>query len=556
MNAFHLHGKLKTNYREGEKNIMDGNTACPDDCMNDDIYSAFINLSKKINYEELKTMIDSQSKSTISKYLLYRFFLSLDPIFKSYGLINVNNYIDSSFKKNIFNLNSCEKWFPNKDVSKQEKTSMFGSYYYFGDSTYLLHIEVGLANLHVGIVKYFTKSRRIHLLKMVKNDFDDVLSKFGSFLHTKPLQIRNWGPVWCSIDCGGLSNMSSKEVVSTMAEFGKSNVYNNIVDNFIKNFNNDKSLPTKLKTDQIKYVPYSINFRLTYKCNLRCRHCYNNANSNETIYIDREAASRVINEAYRYGIRSLSLTGGEPFLYPKLALDMFQEAISLGYEKVSIRTNGYWGSSIETAEDMYSKLSAIGFKPPVGHIGISAGEFHSEFLDWNHVGNIATVHHKTFAKPLFIDFECTKESIHMVDEFKQHLKDKGVSEKWYRLNVRTDLALVGRMKDNFERIDKKFMSAAKLRCIPQELFTVEPDGDIYPCCGFNRYIKGLSLGNIYSNSVSEIINNTVNHKPLNLLYEKSFLEIQNELFGENNTLPTQYNSKCEACENCFGTVAT
>ncbi len=186
---------------------------------------------------------------------------------------------------------------------------------------------------------------------------------------------------------------------------------------------------------------------------------------------------------------------------------------------------------------------------------LSAGEFHSEFLDWDHIGNIAQVHYRTFNRPLGIDFEYTSQSSQLVEQFYTHMNNMGIGEKCFRLNLRTSFANVGRMKDNYSLYqlnEKKAISADKLICRPESLFTIEPDGNVLPCCGYNRFIKGIVLGNINDESVERIISNANNHRVINLLLNNNFMGIQKELFGADNSLPTQYRSNCEACEVCFG----
>ncbi len=120
------------------------------------------------------------------------------------------------------------------------------------------------------------------------------------------------------------------------------------------------------KRNESRYSPYSLNFRITYKCNIQCRHCYNSSNSKESICIDQSSALRAIKEGFDYGIRSMSITGGEPLLYPSLVIQMLKSAIELGYQAVSFKSNGFWGKSIKKTEEMYAEFNDIGFRPPIG----------------------------------------------------------------------------------------------------------------------------------------------------------------------------------------------
>jgi radical SAM protein with 4Fe4S-binding SPASM domain len=91
-----------------------------------------------------------------------------------------------------------------------------------------------------------------------------------------------------------------------------------------------------------KRVPVNIDYDVTYRCNLNCRHCYCNLPAN-----DREAKAkeltleeieRMLTEARDLGALWILLTGGEPLLRPDFK-DIYLTVLRLGLIP-SVFTNG------------------------------------------------------------------------------------------------------------------------------------------------------------------------------------------------------------------------
>ena len=61
----------------------------------------------------------------------------------------------------------------------------------------------------------------------------------------------------------------------------------------------------------------AVYVELTSACNLRCLHCYNSSGESIT-YLPHNAVKKIVDEALILGMNSISLSGGEPLLYPDL----------------------------------------------------------------------------------------------------------------------------------------------------------------------------------------------------------------------------------------------
>ncbi|MEO0359589.1 MAG: radical SAM protein, partial [Pseudomonadota bacterium] len=75
------------------------------------------------------------------------------------------------------------------------------------------------------------------------------------------------------------------------------------------------------------------------RCNLACRHCYSASSPQGTAMLSMEVLAPALAALRAEGYDALSLSGGEPMLYPDLAA-LLDRARGLGFRLAAI-TNGY-----------------------------------------------------------------------------------------------------------------------------------------------------------------------------------------------------------------------
>lgn len=99
-----------------------------------------------------------------------------------------------------------------------------------------------------------------------------------------------------------------------------------------------------------------IRIELTQKCNLGCRYCYIEylTKTNGKKEISFQEIKKVINEAMKQGLETVSLTGGEPFLRYDLVKKIIKFASDKGL-KTGILTN-----AVLTNEDKIKELKKLG----------------------------------------------------------------------------------------------------------------------------------------------------------------------------------------------------
>jgi radical SAM protein with 4Fe4S-binding SPASM domain len=76
-------------------------------------------------------------------------------------------------------------------------------------------------------------------------------------------------------------------------------------------------------------APLTVQWDLTSRCNLSCKHCYADATAEIGVELTSAQAFRLVEEAERIGILAFHLLGGEPFVRTDL-VDVVQHACRLG----------------------------------------------------------------------------------------------------------------------------------------------------------------------------------------------------------------------------------
>jgi radical SAM protein with 4Fe4S-binding SPASM domain len=101
------------------------------------------------------------------------------------------------------------------------------------------------------------------------------------------------------------------------------------------------------------HAPFLVVWNFTYKCNLKCKHCYLDAGDNSNMELSTEEAIEVVDQLADFGVTSLAFSGGEP-LMRKDFFEVARHAVDSGLY-VSLATNG----TLLTEENV-KKLKAIG----------------------------------------------------------------------------------------------------------------------------------------------------------------------------------------------------
>jgi len=86
------------------------------------------------------------------------------------------------------------------------------------------------------------------------------------------------------------------------------------INRYIKEINQKIANPEYYESNiQIK-APLKVQWKITNRCNLRCEHCYTNANDHENTDLEDSLLKRVANDIISAGIMEVTISGGEALL--------------------------------------------------------------------------------------------------------------------------------------------------------------------------------------------------------------------------------------------------
>lgn len=301
------------------------------------------------------------------------------------------------------------------------------------------------------------------------------------------------------------------------------------------------------------FYPNSLGFRLTYRCNSKCEHCYcytdkDDHSGDELRFADIEP---LIIQAKSMGMTGVGLSGGEPFLLHELICSTVECAKKHGMN-VNLATNAFWAKQYDKALELLNHLKDLGFHPPRDSIAVSAGQFHLPHISRDCTKNLIKAYRFAFGLPLpRIDFEYVVGNEHILKEYKSYLSEHGISEQDYKLVERTNFQTTGNSKIVSDKvITKRSVSVFQSLCPWVKDLIVDPYGNVYPCCGFNRYNKGIIIGNIHNQSLEEINNRAQVNPVTRMLRFHSFAYLHSILRRQFN-LPDDADGLCDICEDIF-----
>ena len=259
----------------------------------------------------------------------------------------------------------------------------------------------------------------------------------------------------------------------------------------------------------------------------------------------------LIGQAKAIGLTGLGLSGGEPFLLSKLIYSVVRQAKQHGLN-VNLATNAFWAKHLGKATDVLSHLGSLGFKPPGDSIAVSAGQFHLPYIARECSANLIKAYRSVFGMPLpRVDFEYVAGNEQVLKEYKSYLTEQGIEDKDYRLVERTVFQTTGNSKiSSDEIITKRPANVFQGLCPWVKDMIVDPDGDVYPCCGFNRYNKGIVIGNIHRQTLEEIKNNAQINPVIVMLKFHSFAYLHS-LLKKKFELSDEADGLCDICEDIF-----
>ena len=227
-----------------------------------------------------------------------------------------------------------------------------------------------------------------------------------------------------------------------------------------------------------------LHLLLTYQCNLECDHCFAWGSPWQTGTITLEKTREILRQASDLGtVEWFYFEGGEPFLFYPIMVRGVKEAAALGF-KVGIVTNGYWGTELEDALEWLRPFQGL-----IQDLSVSNDRLHwDETL--SRQAEIATQAANELGIPLgFISIASPETDA----PGAIGTLPAGESGIMYRGRATEELAAQapGTLWTEFTKCPHEDLSD------PGRLH-IDPLGNAHVC-------QGISLGNLFSESLSDIV---------------------------------------------------
>ena len=284
-------------------------------------------------------------------------------------------------------------------------------------------------------------------------------------------------------------------------------------------------------------------FMITDRCNASCAFCGLSCSSKKHRVMSWELAKHLLDQAARLEFQRVSLSGGEPLLYPDLVIQILSYARELGIPERTIASNGFWGGwSEEKCEKIITDL-----KENVTHISLSHDAFHAEYVNTDDVLRLAVM----------LDRNEISTSIHVADvhgekgaaAFLSSVGGKAMNQEY----TLYPLSPYGRAKTLPKEIFIREYDWQETGCFPDGHIVVDPDGICYPCCSPGIFEAGFIIGDASKTPLAEILKGRIPTRYMSVLRHPScfnqFLHFaREELHIE---FPDKVSCGCDICTIIF-----
>lgn len=286
---------------------------------------------------------------------------------------------------------------------------------------------------------------------------------------------------------------------------------------------------------------------LTGQFNAACKHCCFECSPEVNEKIDKEYIYKLLD----YGIsnekiKSVAITGGEPFLEEALLMDMLLK-LQDANKKVTCITNGYWAQTEEIAYKKLKRLTQAGLSV----LTVSHDDFHKEYIPTYKIKNLFKAARHL---PLEIHLNMSVTESNLGNSI---LAELGKTVLGVNI-VKFPVVEVGSCKNIPKKELIKFMSSENSMPCPSRSaeMMVNYDGYVYPCCSPTVFEGFLRVGNIYDKPI-ERIEKDMKSNIFIYIIKKEGLDWFYKTICENNLfeLKKYYASPCDLCLEIFSSIS-
>src|SRR4051812_15519973 len=300
------------------------------------------------------------------------------------------------------------------------------------------------------------------------------------------------------------------------------------------------------------FRPNYVSFAGTYQCNLSCPHCCAPIEWEDRLPVD--VALRFLEDAWDQGITRLGFTGGEPFVYPEFVIAVTRRAAELGFKFDKVMTNGVWYQDEAHLASVLSALRDAGF---TGKLGMTVDKFHG--IDIAKLATFCLTARRVFDRDTIVSLSYASRAPDQGLELIRRLAEAlgGVLE-WSDLLHRylvvspdltmtlnwNHLAPVERAEKFQGGWDGEWFKEDYCEG-PGQALIVTPKGEVKPCCGFASDLDQLTIGNIHTDTVEQIIRQGREHPYVGKVFSEGLTAVVKDILERDpNALPGKSSNQC------------
>ncbi len=268
--------------------------------------------------------------------------------------------------------------------------------------------------------------------------------------------------------------------------------------------------------------PFRVGLVLTDRCDASCAHCWFGCGPDRSLTMSRSDAQDYIDKTSRAGtVEWLSLTGGEPMLYPSLVEGLVAYASGRGL-RTELVTNCNWAESPERATGTLKRLRDAGLDV----LNVSADDFHQAHVPFERVKNCYDAAKGLGIRMVVMTALGKSSKLRLMDVARllgDELPPPGEADpaRHAAIGVESGFTPVGRGAGIPRKewcLDGSPLTGgcdALLRDIG-----IRPSGDVLPCCSASATLPGFSAGNLDDWELQELLDRAWGRNIFRVLSEK------------------------------------
>jgi hypothetical protein len=288
--------------------------------------------------------------------------------------------------------------------------------------------------------------------------------------------------------------------------------------------------------------PFRIGLILTERCDVSCTHCWFGCGPDRTATMSQYNAQDYVDKAAQARtVEWMSLTGGEPMLYPSLVEGLVAYASRSGL-RTELVTNCNWASTPEKAVGTLRRLRDAGLDV----LNLSADDFHQPVIPFERVRNTYEAA-KGLGVKMVVMTALRRGGSRLMD-IKRLLGDAILAPGAENLADHTAIGI----ESGFTPVGRGFSLPKSEWFLDGSPLTsgcgavlrdlgVTPSGELLPCCSASAILPAFSLGNLGDQNLGEALERAWSMEVFKVLSEKGPMGLHEK------PLRGVYVNKCHLC---------